>query len=300
MDYLNEMGWFVEVVKARSFTRAAERIGMPKSTLSSRISGLERHLGVQLLKRTTRKLELTEAGAFYFQNALRLLEEIRHAHQQLHEMQTRPRGLLRISAPMDLAYEFIAPELPAFCSLYTDISFEFDVTPRRIDLIDEPFDLAIRTGQLADSSLISQLLITIPRYLYASPGYLARHGAPGHPSELARHHCIRLTVSGHGGWRLMSEDDAIVFPVPDYMVMNNMGMALRLARLGMGIILAPEGLVRSMVVQGELIRLLPAWRSTDVPVHALTASRLIPAKTRCFIDFLKESWKKWNHADVLG
>lgn len=294
MYYLNEMALFVEVVKAKSFTRAAENLSMPKSTLSNKISELEQHLGIKLLNRTTRKIELTESGAFYYQNALRLVEEIRFTHQQLQNMRSKPQGKLRISSPMDFTYEFITPELPEFCAEYPDIHFEFDITPRRVDLISEPFDLAIRTGELPDSNLISQLLIKIPRYLYAAPSYLSQYGEPNSPAELAQHRCIRLTQSSQHGWLLKNQQQEIIFPVDDQMVMNNMGMSLRLAKLGMGIILAPEGLARQTVLDGKLKRILPQWQSSPVPVYILTTSRLISAKTQCFIDFLKIKLAQWD------
>lgn len=140
MEFLNDMALFVEVVKARSFRRAAEAMGMPNSTLSRRISGLEKEIGLRLLHRTTRKIELTEAGQLYFDRCKRIVDEARLAHEQLGEMLARPSGVLRASLPVDFANIYLAPLIAEFARLYPGISFEFDLTPRQVDLVSEPVE----------------------------------------------------------------------------------------------------------------------------------------------------------------
>lgn len=296
MKFLNEMALFVEVVKAQSFTQAGERLGIPKSTLSNKISELENYLGLKLLNRTTRKIELTESGQFYFQHALRWLTDIEETHQQLQDMYHKPSGKLRISLPVDFAYEFIAPHLPEFCRQYPDIDFDFDTTPRRVDLISEPFDLAIRVGKLPDSSLVSQQLVKIPRYLYASPAYLAQFGEPLHPNDLAQHQTLRLTVSSADGWLFeqttQPSEPPVQVPLKNKFVMNTLGMVCRLTEQGMGVALLPEVIVRREVQAGKIQRIMAEWQSTPIPVYALTTHRLMPAKTQVFIQFFKEKLRQ--------
>lgn len=146
MDYLRDMSLFVEIARAKSFRRAAEALGMPSSTLSRRIHLLERAIGLRLLHRTTRRIELTEAGQIYFERSRRIVDEARLAHEALGEMIEKPGGVLRVSLPVDFGAVFLAPYLAEFCRRYPAINFEFDLTPRRVDLVAEPFDVAIRMG----------------------------------------------------------------------------------------------------------------------------------------------------------
>ena len=285
MDYLSEMALFVEVANAMSFSKAAAKLAMPQSTLSRRISALEQALGVPLFHRTTRKIELTESGHRYLQRAVPLVEEARLIHAELHGQYALPGGVLRLSLPVDFAYAFLAPLLPQFAAQFPDIELEMDVTPRRVDLITEPFDLVVRAGELPDSGLIAHLLMHAPRQLYAAPDYVKAQGAPQSPAELAAHRCLRF--QGVNAWRLFAgEATAEVAVSGDYRA-NSIGLLQRLAVAGMGIALLPEIAVRGDVAAARLQRVLPDWQASAVPVYALTASRLLPAKSRCFIDFLK-------------
>lgn len=161
MELLNDMALFVEVVKARGFRHAAEAVGMPNSTVSRRISGLEKAIGLRLLHRTTRKIELTEAGQIYFERCKRIVDEARLAHEQLGEMLAQPSGVLRASLPVDFANIYLAPLIAEFARRYPGISFDFDLTPRLVDLVSEPFDVAIRMGQPPDSNLIARQLANL-------------------------------------------------------------------------------------------------------------------------------------------
>src|SRR5689334_7442969 len=189
-DYLNDMALFVEVVKANGFRHAAEAVGIPNSTLSRRISALEKAIGLRLLHRTTRKIELTEAGQIYFERCKRIVDEARLAHEQLGELLAQPSGVLRVSLPVDFANIYLAPLIADFAGRYPGISFDFDLTPRLVDLVSEPFDVAIRMGKPPDSNLIARQLANLPCYLYASPRYLERSGEPGHPTDLTQHECL--------------------------------------------------------------------------------------------------------------
>lgn len=285
MELLNDMALFVEVVKAKSFRRAGEAIGMPIATVSRRISGLEKAIGLRLLHRTTRRIEMTEAGQLYYERCRRIVDEARLAHQQLGDLLEHPSGVLRISLPVDFATIFVAPHLGAFAQRYPDIRFELDLTPRRVDLVAEPYDLAIRMGDLPDSSLVARKLADLPRYLYASPAYLAAAGEPRHPAELAQHACLPM-LRQPLRWRLQGDAGTVDTVVNGRFHVNSVGMMQRLAVQGMGIALVSPTIVAGDVAAGALRRILPAWRGSDVPVYAVTETRLLPAKTQRFIEFL--------------
>lgn len=196
MDFLNDMALFVEVAKVMSFRQAAEKAGVPSSTLSRRISALEKTIGLRLLHRTTRKIELTEAGQIYYQRCRRIVEEARLAHDQLTAMLEQPSGVIRASLPVDFATQFLTPLFAEFTAVYPQIRFELDLTPRTVDLVTEPFDIAIRIGRLPDSQLIARQLTQFNARLYASPNYLARYGTPATPQDLVQHECIDFPKSG--------------------------------------------------------------------------------------------------------
>jgi DNA-binding transcriptional LysR family regulator len=275
-------------VKAKSFRGAADALGMPNSTLSRRIGALEKAIGLRLLHRTTRKVEPTEAGLLYYERSKRIVDEARLVHEQLGDMLAQPVGLLRASFPEGFATVFLAPLVAEFAQRYPGIRFDFDLSPRLADLVSEPVDVAIRMGEPANSNLIARQLARLPRHLYASPRYLERAGEPGHPADLARHECLRLRDSKSDSWTLQSADESIDIAVGGRFLLNSVGMIQRLATLDMGIAVLAEGVVGDDVAQGRLRRVLPQWQATPVPVYAMTETRLLPAKTQRFIDFLRE------------
>ncbi len=286
MELLNDMALFVEVVKAKGFRSAAEAMGVPNSTLSRRISGLEKAIGLRLLHRTTRKIELTEAGQIYFERCKRIVDEARLAHEQLGEILAQPSGVLRASLPVDFAVTYLAPLIAEFAGLYPGITFDFDLTPRRVDLVSEPFDVAIRMGESENSQLIARTLASLRPHLYASPGYLERSGEPNKPADLARHECLGILKAG--SWTLHDGKRTATVPVGGRFTLNSVGMIRRLATLDMGIVLMPEEIVADDLASGKLRRIMPAWHGTPTPVYAITETRLLPAKTQRFIEFLKE------------
>ncbi|USP11871.1 LysR family transcriptional regulator [Aeromonas dhakensis] len=288
---LNDMALFVEVAKAKSFRRAAEAAGVPNPTLSRRISALEKAIGLRLLHRTTRKVELTEAGALYYERCKRIVNEANLAHEQLGEMLAQPSGLLRASFPVDLAVTYLAPLIVEFANRYPGITFDFDLTPRRVDLVSEPFDIAIRTGRPEDLQLIARLITELPAYLYASPRYLERVGAPESPADLERHDCLSILKAT--SWSLHDGTSTInVSFGGGRFALNSIGLIRQLATLDMGIILMPEQLVADDLASGKLRQVLPQWRGDPVPVYAITETRLLPAKTQRFIEFLQERLRR--------
>ncbi len=294
MEVLNYMRLFVEVARTRNFRRAAEALDMPNSTLSRNISELEKAIGLRLLHRSTRKVELTEAGEVYFKRCQSIVEEARIAHEALLDVAERPSGTLRVSMPVDLATGYLAPVLAEFAQAYPLIAFEFDLTPRRVDLQTEPFDLAIRIGPppTAPSMLVARQIALLPRYLYASPAYLKTAPPLADPSHLVNHVlCIGQGLRQPDGKKtLYRGDESVEVTVPTRFAMNSVGLSRALAKLGVGIAVLDTELAREDVASGQLRRVLPDWNLSPVQVHAITETRLLPARTRLFIDFIKARW----------
>lgn len=288
MELLNDMALFVEVVKARGFRHAADVVGLPNSTVSRRISNLEKAIGLRLLHRTTRKIELTQAGQIYFERCKRIVDEAKLAHEQLGEMLAHPTGVLRASLPVDFANIYLAPHIAEFARLYPGISFDFDLTPRLVDLVSEPFDVAIRMGSQPDSNLIARELANLPCYLYASPKYLESAGEPTVPADLAQHECLGFRSMKSNGWTLRQAEESTVVAVGGRFQLNSVGLIRRLATLDLGIAVLPEEIVAEDVAKGRLRRILTDWEGPPTPVYAMTETRLLPAKTQRFIEFLRE------------
>lgn len=288
MELLNDMALFVEVVKARGFRHAAAAVGLPNSTVSRRISNLEKAIGLRLLHRTTRKIELTEAGQIYFERCKRIVDEAKLAHEQLGEILAQPSGILRASLPVDFATIYLAPLIAEFARKYPGIRFDFDLTPRLVDLVSEPFDVAIRMGHPPDSNLIARQLASLPCYLYASPRYLKNAGEPADPSDLAQHECLGFRTLKSHAWTLRHADESMDVAVGGRFQLNSMGLIRRLASMDLGIAVLPAEIVAEDVAQEKLRRILVEWEGTPTPVYAMTETRLLPAKTQRFIEFLRE------------
>lgn len=288
MELLNDMALFVEVVKAKGFRLAAEAVGMPNSTVSRRISLLEKAIGLRLLHRTTRKIELTEAGLIYFERCKRIVDEARLAHEQLGEMLAQPSGVLRAALPVDFANIYLAPLIAKFARRYPGITFDFDLSPRVVDLVSEPFDVAIRMGKPSDSNLIARQLANLRCFLYASPRYLEQSGKPSHPTDLVHHECLGFRSGKTNVWTLLRGKESVDVAVGGRFQLNSVGLIRRLATLDLGITVLPEEIVADDVAHGRLHRILPDWEGPATPVYAMTETRLLPAKTQRFIEFLRE------------
>lgn len=287
---LHDMALFVEVVKAKGFARAAAAIGMPGSTLSRRIGQLEKAIGLRLFNRTTRRVELTEAGRAYFEQCERIVEDARRAHEKLETLQASPTGIIRVSLPVDFANVYLTPLIADFAEEFPGIEFDLDLTPRRVDLIAEPFDVAIRVGEPEDSRLIARLLTRLEPLVVAAPSYLGLRGTPTHPRDLAAHDCIVMPRGNR--WRLSTGVDNADVQVSGRFMLNSNSMIRGLAALGQGIALIPRQIVIEQLADGSLVRLLPEWQGAPIPVYAITETRLLPAKVQRFIEFLQRRLKQ--------
>jgi DNA-binding transcriptional LysR family regulator len=201
-------------------------------------------------------------------------------------MLAQPSRLLRVSLPVDFGTIYLAPLVAEFAQHYPGISFEFDLTPRRVDLVAEPFDVAIRMGELADSHLIARQLARLPRYLYASPRYLELFGEPKKPDDLAKHQCLCMPRADN--WMLDDGTKKIEIAVGGRFTLNSVGMIRRLATLDLGIALHAEAIVADDLAAGRLRRVLPKWQASPISVYAISETRLLPAKTQRFIEFIGE------------
>jgi DNA-binding transcriptional LysR family regulator len=290
MANFSELEIFVSVVDAGSFTAAAKDLGVSKSHVSKQISALEDRLGSQLLHRTTRSLSLTDAGQAFYDRGAAVLEQLQEAERAVMQLQTSPRGRLKVSVPMTFGVRFVSPIVAEFLSDYPEITVELDLSDRKVDLVDEGFDLAIRIGELQDSSLMVRKLAPVTRYACASPTYLAEHGTPRRPSDLADHQCLEYAYGRLNTWQFVSPDGAEQYVQVDGRLRANNGEVLVDACVaGHGIALVPDFMLKDHLEDGRLVRVLDEWTEWRAGVYALYPhNRHLSAKVRHFVDYLVE------------
>lgn len=285
---------FAHLIEAGSFSGAAERVGIPKSTLSRRLSALENRLGQRLVTRSTRRLALTDFGERMLEHARRLLEEISAATALAQTEQVQPQGLLRVSMPPDLTHVDLATLLLQFAARYPAVRVALDVSARRVDLLAERFDLVVRIANHLpdDSTLVATQLHDMQIRLYASTAYLNRFGAPLTPSDLMTHNCLPL-ISSQGetvAWSLKSAFGQWQGVPPSRLSSNSPATQRALAVSGMGIVALPDVLAAECVASSTLIPVLPEWSLPSVTVWCVTPGRrLLPLRTKVFIDMLRQS-----------
>lgn len=288
----NDLLLFARVAECGSFSRAADRLGLPKSTVSRRIAALETLLGERVLTRTTRRLTLTDFGQSLLEHARRLAEEVDAASALAQHRQSEPSGRLRVSMPADLATMLLGDVLLAFATRYRSVRLDLDLSPRRVDLIGENFDLAIRVGSLPDdATLVARRLFDVRAGLYAAPAYLAQHPAPASPAALAEHETLQLLQqSGEPApWRLQSGQNVWEGTPPGRIGTNSVSALIGFAARGAGIALVSQQFVAPLLARGELVRVLPDWAAQAITVWAVMPSRrLVPAKTRAFLQMISD------------
>ena len=297
MEVFRNMHLFVEVARANSFRRAADVLGLPNSTVSRRVAELERDVGLRLFNRSTRRVELTEGGRLYFENCKRILQEAELARQELVDLQAQPSGVIRASMPVDFSVIYLSPLLADFSLRYPGIRFDLDLTPNRADLVGDPVDVAIRMGRPRDQSLIARPIARLGTVLVASADYLRRRGLPAHPQDLVNHDCLRMKEAP---WTLIHRDGSSqTVEVSGQFVANNRGLLQQLALGGQGIVQSADSWVQADLAARRLVRVLPDWTPPVVEAYALTATRLLPAKVRVFIDYLVAQMPQMAQPDPL-
>ena len=297
---LGDIALFVEVAERKSFTRAAEALAISTSSLSRNISRLERAVGVTLLRRTSRKVELTPLGLEYYERCRKLVEDAAAAHEQLVLASASPRGRIRMSVPVDFGLIFIAPALVEFATRFRELTFDVDMSPRRVDIVDERFDLAIRVGALAHSStLITRRLATVAVALYAAPSYLEAAGTPEAPEELVKHSCLRVLLPAmNEPWALFREGTHTTVVPQSRFLINNLGMLRQLTVAGCGIGAFDAVVADEDIRAGRLKRVLPDWSMPTSPISLLTSERRLLRRVRLWVDFLTERLRSFDCSDA--
>lgn len=286
---LDDMLLFAEVVTTGGITSAAERLGLRKSTVSRRLSALEERLGIRLLERNTRRLRLTEAGREYHAQCARLVADARGVNAALSESRGTPQGTLRI-ATLSLLGELLTPVIAELLLRQPRLRVEVSLAQTHVDLVAEEYDLALRTGPLADSSLVARRLGRVRTGCYASPAYLSRHGTPQSPEELAAHECVLLAEPGSDEvWFFGEGRSARTVPVAGRLRVPSVRAGQAAARAGLGIVRLPASLVADDVRAGLLVPVLAADTPPGLPLFAVyPSSRQLPLKVRAFLDLLSE------------
>jgi len=289
MDRLTDIESFVAVVEAGSFSAAAERLGAAKSAVSRRVSALEARLGVKLLNRTTRTLSLTDNGRAYFERAGRILADLAEAEQSVSDADCALRGRIRLAAPLSFGLQHLAPAINAFAELHPEVQIDLDLNDRQISLVEEGFDMAVRIGRLADSSLIARRLCLIRRVAVASPDYLARHGTPQCPEDLVNHDGLRYTnIPRQHFWQFTATGGREFSPdVPDRLTANNGALLTEAAVNGLGVTVQPSFIVHRELADGRLQTILDAWPIPSESMYAVfPPGRYQSRRVRELADFL--------------
>ena len=290
MDRLERMHIFVRVVDCLSFTRAAESLEIPRSTVSTAIKELEAEMGARLLNRTTRAIKVTEEGHFLYQKGVTLLQDYEQLQGAFVANDRRPQGKLRINVPGRLGRRILAPALPAFLNRYPDIDIQMGVTDRAVDLVSEGVDCVIRVGELTDSNLIARPLGSLPLCNCASPAYLARYGRPGTPKDLSSHPIVAFVSSMTGrveSWEYRRGDRLESVPLPSRVTVNTAEALIACALAGLGMIQVPHYDVRHHLDSGRLVSVLPDAVPPPMPITLLYPHReRMTRSLEAFIDWV--------------
>lgn len=277
---------FVAVAETGSFTRAAQRLATSVANVSRRIALLEERLGVKLLLRTTRKVSLTEAGQVYYQQCRALLEGLEQAELTVTQMQQTPKGKLKVTAPVTYGEQKIAPLLHDFLLQHPQLELEFVLTNQKLDLIEQGVDVAVRLGQLGDSSFIARRLSNRNLYVCATPHYLAQYGTPHTLSELTQHSCL---VGTHDHWRFKENQQSRAIRVRGRVHCASGVVLLDAALKDMGLVQLPDYYVEAHLASGHLVEVLPAYRDEREGVWALyPQNRHLSPKVRLLVDYLAQ------------
>ncbi len=288
MDLLRAITVFVMVAEGQSFTAAADRLVLSRTMVSKHVMDLEAHLGTRLLNRTTRRLSLTGTGAVYLERARQIIAQLEEANREASLQSLIPRGRLKVNAPMSFGISQVAPTLRAYLERYPDIEVDLSLNDRVVDLVDEGYDVAVRIGALADSSLIARRLATCRLVVCAAPAYLEAHGLPRHPEDLTGHQCLGYTYGpGRDNWRFQGPEGSISVRVKQRLFSNNGDALMAGAASGLGIILQPAFIVHQALEDGRLVEVLAAYPAGELTIHAIyPPTRHLSARVRTFIDHL--------------
>jgi DNA-binding transcriptional LysR family regulator len=295
MNQLEDMQIFISTVDAQSFTAAADKLGLSKQFISRRIMALEDRLGARLLIRTTRRLSVTDTGRAYYERALKIIDEVNDTEQMVSSESASPRGTLRISAPMSFGTLHLGPAIARFMAQCPDIRIELDLSDRFVDIVGEGYDMALRIGALADSSLIARQIAPVQIVACASPAYLKRRGKPKSPADLKGHDCL---LYGHGRnveWVFAEKGKPLHVPVKGRLRANNGELACAAAIEGLGIVLLPTFIVGGALRSKQLVTILDDYAPPPLTIYAVYPQhRQTSLAIKAFVDFLRHAFGKAN------
>jgi len=302
MDKFEDLQVFVTVVDEGSFTAASARLDLAKSAISRRVANLEERLGVQLIRRTTRRLNLTDTGRSFYEHSARILADLEEAESAATQAHGELRGLLRVALPLSFGLRHMGPPIADFSRLHPQVEFEFDLNDRRVDLLGEGMDVAIRIGHMADSSLIARRLFTAGTVVCGAPDYFERHGRPERPEELLKHRCLVYgNLADPGTWTYRDTDGSEHQISPQIaMTANNGDFLCAAAVAGLGLVMQPAFIACDAVRRGELSSILTGYAWPATPAYAVyPPARHLSYRVRAFIDFLVDYFSgtpSWDEA----
>ncbi len=282
---LNEIPIFIQVVKSGSIIAASRILALPNSTVSFKLSSLEKRLGVTLIQRTTRKLNVTAQGLSFYKRCIQGVEEIYAAEQEILSIQKEPQGLFRMTAPRELSHSVLPDLIHNYSRKFDKTKVELIFSDQVVDLLSENIDLAIRAGHLKDSTLIAKKIGSVHFVLVATAQYLKAHIEIKHPRELWKHHCLQFTPLGYQEWRLTHEKTGTInAPVNGQIIINDLTAIKMMALNSAGVALLPFHLCYKELQSKKLIQVLPEWRSKGLPVHFVyPAHKFVTPKLSQFI-----------------
>ncbi|WP_455375310.1 LysR family transcriptional regulator [Kaarinaea lacus] len=301
MNQFEELQTFIHVVDTGSISRAAERMTVAKSAVSRRISDLEHRLGVQLFRRTTRQLNLTDSGRSFYERATQILSDLEEAELAVSQQHSALTGRLRIAAPLSFGLSHLGPAIIDFNKQHPDLLFDVDFNDRKIDILEDGFDMAIRIAQLTDSSLIARRIAPIHQTLCASPEYLKHNGTPKSPDELQQHKCLLYSnIQNPHHWSFSDESgNTINVKVPVGLTSNNGDFLRDAAIAGQGLVKMPNFILYKSLSSGELVPLLSQYQSPSFNAYAIyPQTRHLSYRVRAFVDFLVDRFEGHPYWDV--
>lgn len=290
MDRIDALKLFVRLVESQSFTRTADLLRLPRSTVSTALADLEQRVGTRLLNRTTRRVSPTQDGAAFYERSLRLLADYEETETLFRQSSALPSGKIRINVPGRLGRLIIAPALPQFLDRYPDIEIDMGVTDRTVDLVQEGIDCALRVGPLADSSLVAKKIGDLLLYNCASPGYLARHGTPRSIADLKVHFAVNYASPASGRiepWEYVEHGEIRNLTLAARVTVNNAEAYIACCLSGLGLIQIPAYDVEDHIARGELIEVLSHCRAAPMPVTLLYPHRQhVSRRLKVFVDWI--------------
>ena len=297
MDQLAALATFVRVVDMGSLSKAARSLPSSLTSVSRQLSALERHFGTQFVRRTTRRLTLTDEGRMLYERAKAVLAELKQVEAALSAHHQEPTGRLRLSVPTLIGRALIAPILAEFLRLYPSVSIDLQLVDRAVDMLEEDIHVALRIGHLPNSQLIVRKLADIQMIVCAAPSYLKQRGTPATPAELSGHDCLAFSeMAGVGEWRFGKEARSeLKIAIPARLWINSLDALVLAAEQGAGVVRVPSWLVKRELGAGRLVRILRDFEPPPAPLNVLFQSaRLTSPKTRVFVDYLAERWRRMD------